>query len=347
VAQIARCLRSSEPIFFSSNNLVSVASCLFRLLLSYSVSQVVQLLSSSSKLPILLSRQTTSRCLINLKDCLLRATIPNITRQPLQANSSAQDKAPGKHEANALLQLFAQDNKIAHECVNQCLVKFKEDTLDQVLCCLWNLPIYRSERIKLAEWLLREGKMLFRCSLAECMCLNPLKRSFSSFSLSTCCTDDRPVNEREIMSDIPKLWVDELNKTKLDTTQKRKIKEQFAIKIMSNRNAQQSATNGYKRPGDPKPPASERPGLFRPTEAELKKGHAGSFVLEIKWYCWLFNVNNLLQMSMHAVWMCLKGNLRRMPSPVFRRFLMNSSLLPSRRGVCIILHDDLINGMGH
>jgi hypothetical protein len=193
-----------------------------------------------------------------------------MNRQPLQANSSVQDEAPGKLEPNALLQLFAQDNKIADECVNQCLVKLNDGTLDQVLCCLWHLPIYRSERHKLAEWLLHEGKMSFRCPLAECMCLKHLKSTLSKY---LCPADDRPVNEREIMSDIPKLWVDELNKTKLDTTQKRKIKEQFAIMIMSNRIAQQSAINGYKRPGDPKPPANERPGLFRPTEAELKKGY--------------------------------------------------------------------------
>jgi hypothetical protein len=92
-----------------------------------------------------------------------------MTHQQLQASSSAQDGVPGKREADVLLQLFAQDHKVAHECVNQCLLKLKEDTLDQVLCSLWHLPIYRSERIKLAEWLLREGKMKFRCSLAKCM----------------------------------------------------------------------------------------------------------------------------------------------------------------------------------
>jgi hypothetical protein len=84
------------------------------------------------------------------------------------------------------------------------------------------------------------------------------------------------VTEVEIMSDIPKLWIVELDKTELAATQKRKIKEQFATKIMRNRNDHQSTINGYKRPGDPKPPASERSGLFRPTEVELKKGYGKS-----------------------------------------------------------------------
>jgi hypothetical protein len=75
------------------------------------------------------------------------------------------------------------------------------------------------------------------------------------------------------MNDVPEIWGKMLDDIEPgEVTWKRNVRELLLQEILQHKNTEHFFGNGYKQIGHRAPLLTERPGVFRPTEAELEGG---------------------------------------------------------------------------